>query len=530
MNPRTSPRIAWALAGLHLLLCASAFRDDRFLNDEGLLTQLFAQLVARDPLPTIFLQKVRPPLSILYAPVAGNLTAFLWAHALVGAGAVVALAAAARNLGHRAPNVAAAVLALSPMFVAGSASGVSNADAVAGLCVVVWAASSGRWLAAGIVMGTLGWVRAELVVVALALAAVAWMRGDRRFVVGLFVWPVAYGLAGTIYHQYIGWMLHYPPALRAPMPDNPFWDGHGGAPPLSQLSHTFFALSVVWPLALAVRWRELSPIERGLCVGTVVLLLALVGLPALRLFNFDQSPRYLMPVVVALALCVGRVAESDWTARSLHATAVLALGAALAILGFGDDGLAGPPYAIAATAAAVAVARAGWPMLARLGIATLLAIGPAAFTSGARIDRATMVPHVDEMLARLQEHAGELGERPIYTNEPILAAYLRRSGGLPQARVYYLVQADQVYELTQLTNPVNGQRQAIFAALSQGMYGTPVFPDELDPDGVAPGALFVLTGDVRLPLVMPPQRWAERTRVLHPGQRMQILERTEDGP
>ncbi len=529
MNPRSSPRIAWALAGLHLLLCASAFGDDRFLNDEGLLTQLFAQLVARDPVPAVFLQKVRPPLSILYAPFAGDLGVFSWAHACVGAAAVLALAAAARNLGHRAPNVAAAVLALSPMFVAGSASGVSNADAVAGLCVVVWAASSGRWLAAGIVMGTLGWVRAELVVVALALAVVAWTRGDRRFVLGLFVWPVVYGLAGTIYHQYIGWMLHYPPALRAPMPDNPFWDGHGGAPPISQLSHALFALSAVWPLALTVRWRDLGPVERGLAVGTGVLLLALLGLPALRLFNFDQSPRYLMPAVVALALCVGRVAETDWTARSLHATAALALGAAVALAGFRDDGLAAPPYAISTTAAAVAVARAGWPLLARLAIATLLGVGPAALSSGARIDRATMVPHVDEMLARLREHADELGDRPIYTNEPILAAYLHRSGALPQARVYYLVQADQLYELTQLTNPVNGQRAAIFAALSQGMYGTPVFPDELRPDRVEPGALFVLTGDVRLPLVMPPQLWAAKTRVLHPGQRMQILELTPEG-
>ena len=107
-----APGWSWVLAALYVLLGAVALSDDRFLHDEGLLTHTFALLVGRDPWPAIFLQKIRPPISVLYAPVAGaGVGAFLWTHLLVSALAVPLVAAVARRLGHAAPNVAAAIVA-----------------------------------------------------------------------------------------------------------------------------------------------------------------------------------------------------------------------------------------------------------------------------------------------------------------------------------------------------------------------------------------------------------------------------------
>jgi hypothetical protein len=512
------------LAGLHLLLCAWAFADDRFLNDEGLLTQLFAELVGRDPWPAIFLQKVRPPISLLYAPVAADLTWFLWAHAVVGAAGVVAIAAAARNFGHTAPNVAAAVVALSPMFVAGSAAGLSNADAVTGLCLVAWAGSARRWALAGAGLGALVWVRSELVVIVIALSVAAALLRRPRFFAGLLAWPVLYGLAGSVYHHDLLWMLHFPPALPEPMPDNPFWRAQPAAPSVAELALAAAAISPLWPLALTIRARDLDPFERALAFGTIALVLALALLPRWRVFNFDQSPRYLMPAVVAVALAVARGAGRRWTAPGWHATFALAAVAGGVVAGLRLDGDVRPTLALAGCAGCIALGRAGREGLARVVAMGMCAVGPATLTSGARIDRATQAGHVDEMVARLQEHAASLPARPVYTNEPILAAYLARSGGLPQARVRYLVQADQLYELTVLSNPDNGQRAAIRAALQAGFYGDPVFPEALDPDRVDPAGLFVVTGDDRLRLVMPRRVWESRLRVLHPGQRAQVLE------
>lgn len=524
MSPLVDRRVPWILVVLFLGLSARALAADQFLHDEGLLAELFAGLVARDPLPAIFMQKVRPPIAILHAPAAalGQAT-FFWMHVGVAALSIPLLAAAARRLGHGAPNVAAAVVALSPMMLAAGAAGVSNADAVTGVCLVVWLLSSGRHFAAGVVMGALVWVRSELAVIALATLGLALAMRRPRLVLGLAVWPLVYGTAGAAYHGDLLWMLHLPPALPEPMPDNPFWAEHPRAPGLGDLAATLASISPLVILVPLVSVRRLGAIERWLGAGTVVLAVALVLLPRWQVFNFDQSPRYLLPVLPLLALAVARVAEAGWGGNRVTG-AWLVVAAALAVAAHRLGGPLVVVIAVLVIAGTVAFARRGRTRLAGGMLLALLATGPGPFVAGARLDRSSEVPHLDEIVARLREREPELDRRAIYTNEPVLAAYLRRGGALPGARVIYLVQADQAYELTTLTNPANGQRAAIRAALRQGFYGTPIFPDELDPGAIPEGALFVLTRDPRLELVMPQARWAERLHVLHPGRAAIIAE------
>lgn len=508
----------------YVTLAGVAVHDGRFLHDEGLLTHLFASLVGREPAAAIFLQKARPPLALLYAPVAGaGLGAFLWAHVLVSALAVPLVAAAAQRLGHARPELAAAVVALSPMHVAAGAAGLMNADAVVGVALVVLAWSSGRWLVAGVVMGALVWVRSELAVLALVLAGAALVQRpwQWRALVGLAAFPAVYGLAGAVYHGDLLWMLHWPPALAAPMEGNPFWEAHHAEASLPTVMAAVLAITPA--VALLGTWRAptAGAVERAGLAFAIAFVAALVLLPRWRVFNFDLSPRYLLPALPLVALAVSRIAMYMGTDESSTSGLRRGVGlGAFALLAFAVDRLGGGASALAAgalAAAAMALGGAGRPRLAHLLLGVLLGVGALAYGEGARIARTQHSPGLDPMVDRLREHP-EWDGRAVYTNEPLLHAYLERaSGSVPRVHVHYLVQADQLHELQSLANPANGQREALLHALRQGFYGTPVLPDALDPAAVPADAIFVLRDDPRLALVMPPAVWTPRLQVVHPG-------------
>ncbi|MCB9714775.1 MAG: hypothetical protein H6712_12990 [Myxococcales bacterium] len=529
-----SPRSRWAVLGLtlaYLGLAATAVVGDRFLHDEGLLTHLLASLVDRAPAATLLLQKSRPPLALLYAPVAGlGVGAFLWAHVLVSALAVPLVAATAARLGHARPELAAAVVALSPMHVAAGAAGLMNADAVVGLAVVALLWARQRWLAAGAVMGTLVWVRAELAVVALVLALWALWRRHPRMLLGLAAFPILYGAAGAVYHGELLWMLRFPPALVEPMAGNPYWESHHAEASLPTVAAGLLAITPALPLLATWRLRGAPEVERVGLLAVGLLATALLVLPRWQVFNFDLSPRYLLPVLPFAALAVSRafagLGPDDAAVSGLGRGLGLGLLAAIAIaierLGGGGWAL----VAVGGSAGVAALAGAGWPRLAWLAVGGLVVLGPLAYVDGARLARRLSSPALDQAVTRLREHP-EWKDRPIYTNEPLLDAYLERSGALPGRDVRYLVQADQLHELTTLANPDNGQREALLAALRIGFYGTPVLPDELTPQAVPPGAVLVLRQDQRLSMVMPPERWAPWLTMVHPGVELEIAVRND---
>jgi hypothetical protein len=279
-------------------------------------------------------------------------------------------------------------------------------------------------------------------------------------------------------------------------------------------------------MALLGTWRAgaVSGVERAGLAFAIVFMAALVLLPRWRVFNFDLSPRYLLPALPWLALAVGRVAErmGDGEDAATGRRRGVGLGA-FAVLAFAVDRCGGGASALAAgaiAAAAMALGGAGRPVLARVLLGVLLGVGALAYGDGARIARQQHSPGLEPVVDHLREHP-EWDGRPVYTNEPLLAAFLERSavegGGVPRLDVRYLVQADQLHELTSLANPANGQRQALLDALRQGFYGTPVLPGELAPETAPAGAIFVLRDDPRLALVMPPEQWSRWLRVVHPG-------------
>src|SRR5690606_30060907 len=104
--------------------------------------------------------------------------------------------------------------------------------------------------------------------------------------------------------------------------------------------------------------------------------------------NFDQSPRYLLPILPFVALAIARVAECGWTGG--RATDPwLALAPLLAIAAHRTGGPLAPVFAVLAVAASVMLARIGRSSLAALLALALLATGPVAFSTGARLERRT---------------------------------------------------------------------------------------------------------------------------------------------
>ena len=517
--------------GLFFALAGWNLQQGRYLHDEGLLTHLFALMAARAPAAALFLQKTRPPISALYAPLSGSLELFFWAHITVGALGVVALWLAARALKHDVPIVGPAILALSPLYIGGSVAGLSNTDAVVGLSVFAWLYATDRRVAAAALLGMLPWIRAEVGVLAILLAIWAIRRRAWKELGALPAFGVLYGLAGIAYHHDPLWFLHYPPALPEPMPDNPYWAEHEGTVRLADLVGTAVALTPVVPALALVRWQSLRPVERLGLSFCLVFTLALVLLPAWRIFNFDQSPRYLLPVVPFVALAVGRVAGGFMDEMEEPGRFALPILGVLAVLAYVAARQAPHPtglMAVTVVSLALTAQRLNGHALAGVLLGGLALLGPWVFADGGKIDTRSTVPH----LAQLVEGVGEVvGDQPkvVYTNEPLLALSLQRSGRLPNVTVFYIVQEDQRFELERLANAHVGQRETLWKAMAPNAYGRPIHPDALRPDTVPIGAVFALTKDARLPLVMPPERWDGKLEVVRPGYDAMISLRVEGG-
>src|SRR5260221_445575 len=157
----TDRRVALGLGALYAIVGFIRCADPATLHDEGLLTYGFARAMDQDLIATLFFQKARPVLSLLYAPVAlAGLTVFLVVHVVVAAAAIPLVAATARVFGIRNANLAALVVACSPVFLWCGPMGLSNSDGAAGLALVVYLLAARRApFVAGAVLGGLPWIR-----------------------------------------------------------------------------------------------------------------------------------------------------------------------------------------------------------------------------------------------------------------------------------------------------------------------------------------------------------------------------------
>ncbi len=497
--------VSYALAALFAAVGIWLVVSEAVVNDEGLLTEVLARWTALAPLPMIFFQKARPVTSVLYAiPSVAGPDVMLYVHVLLAALAGPMIAASARALGMRLPNLAAFIVLVSPLFLYGSAAGLSNVDGVLGISLFLYCllARRSEW-AAGVVLGCLPWVRHELAVFSAAFVLHAvFVARSRRLVLGALVFPVAYSLAGTVYHRDALWLLHFPPSTVGPMPDNPISAcRHIG---LQYLLATQLLVTSAVGFALTIDVRRLSPVERTLAMFALTFAGLFSFLPFLRL-AIEPMARHSMQTLPAIALLCARAVEGwfDGGERSSRRLAVVAA----ALLAIWVASMS-PPAAIAV------------PILAAYACAALtvrrapgIAVGAVALAAGLGLllplgELATPV-YFQPVLAWLRAHPDDVRGATIYTNEHVIP-YGVAMAGMTESHPEFIVGPDIAWELSELTNSANGQKDAIMRLAATKCYGESVMWTAISPDTIAPRSILVLGRDPRLPLILPDGVWAAR--------------------
>jgi hypothetical protein len=464
--PRAAPgglAPAWWIAAGVVVAGLAAIRAGFFLDDEGILSWIFAGVMSEAPLDVLFFLKARPPISALYAPVAAlGLTPFLCVHVVVAASAIPLTASLARRFGHRHPTLPAALVASSPLFFASAASGVQNSDAMVGVAFVAWLVTRDRCLAAGVVAALLLVARVETAIFVAAIGAFAVLKlGDRRFLLGALATLLVFLVLGATYHGDLSWPLRYPSSVRSNEAiDAAHRAAYGGT--VGDLAVAILCLTPVAVVALWTPARARPAFEAVLILAAFVFVAAIRLLPFTNLVYVDASPRYLLPALPFLCLAIGNAVEHrgglSWAdAPRLAAGMLLAAAAASTLDWF-------PAIVVAIGIAGCLAATVAAATAKRVSIATLLVV--AALAAPALVPRTRMfLGHearlLDE-LVRWIEDAGVPAGATVVTDYPLLNVWRERHAPQLDVDVRFLAAPDMVYEVTTLTNPATRQRERLF--------------------------------------------------------------------
>lgn len=530
-NVVRSPRF-WvlAIAAVHLLVSLVVVADPLTGHDEGLLMAGFSKGLAATFWATLFFQKAKPALALLYLPFAPlGFGAYLVAHAVVGAAGVAMVGEAALRLGHRRPYLPALVMAMSPLYSWSVLVGVSSSDGVVMVVLSLLLLSLERPLLAAAVLGVAPWVRYECAAFsALFGLYLLGSRRDLRLVAAMGAFPLVYAAGGAVFHRDALWFLHFLPGVSGTSGIEA-WADTFARHNVATLAMTFSLLTPLLALLALLRPSKLRSLDRALAAFCAMFL----GLFAFThtvprdlgpVFVLGFSSRYALMALPAAALLVGRVVEhvEDEAGLGLRDTVAAAalLGAGVFARLRGAD--AGLLWGAASAGAVAGAMRAGAPGLAVTAAVALVAAGPPALQSDHGREFAVKTPWVEQVVD-LIERRGPRDRADVYTNTSLLSLYAQRSERLPGRRVRFMLAADMDLELTVLTNPANGQRDAIRSRLPRAIFGDVVVPDDLEPSKVAAGTIFVLRDDVRTKLILPPEVWAPRLREIGNLGRVRVL-------
>lgn len=517
-------RVALALGACHFALSAVFVRQDTFLNNEGIFTFIAARMLPDDPVPVLFLLKLRPPIAALYAgPAALGFDAFGIAHALVAAAAVPLTAVLARALGHERPNLPALVVAASALLLACGAAGVGNADAttlgvLAATCSFAWK----RPALAGFLAALLPFARAEMALLTAALALHATIAGGParlRFWAGLTLPAIVFVGAGAVYHEDPLWLLHHPPHVTHSVPYSEIMGRQmfGGEP--HKITLTLLTITPTVGLLIFLRPSVVSWPERTLGGFVLTFVGVLSVLPGTSPLNFGDMPRYVLPSLPFVALLVGSATER--LARGLERPAQTAgaiVLAALLVLAHVQDALHGAPallYGVAAWAA-VALLSAVWKRAVPMAVVGIALAGAPLLADATRLRLRRPTPVLGEYLLA---EAGP--DTTVLTNVPELPLWLARHGG-EHVRIHHMIAADQRYELDTLANDAVGQREAAYALLERHWYGPIVWPEEV-PDRLRAGTWLALRDDRRTEHILDERQLASRSETIHLGDGIRVV-------
>lgn len=501
------PRVLFVLTVLYIVVGIICVATDYTLNDEGLVTFTTADLARHHPLEVFFVQKAKPVLVLLYRPVAGlGVHGLLYVHLLAMAPAIAMIGAVARALGFALPNIPALALAASPAFLLAAPAGLSNADGVTGVVLVLYLLLARKnAFAAGLVLGCLPWVRHELAL----FAAIMFVRGafaqrDLKFIAGAMTFPVIYGLAGGLYHHDLIWLINYPPSMLFSMPGTPVWADFS----YRVLLRGLLGLSPLIAFSLCAPWSRYTSIERWLLAYAGIWIFIASILPAWHIANFGFVPRYMMVLTPVAALAGCRAIDAYYAGDARHAVAgsAAALVAVLAYAAGMDDMPANLPI-VTALIVAVALGLLNRGAVAATLLTVLLAAGPA-LGIHTEIPRQELAPYMSRLAEWLRSHPDET-EVAVYTNVPLLAPYLDGAAGLPGLDIRFLIGLEHAYDMENMMSTESGQRGKLVAMMEAAKFNGArgILPEQLSPELVPDGSLFVFRHDSRLAQLMLPEVW-----------------------
>lgn len=518
-----------ALAVVYCCGCLLLALHPLATHDEGLLMYGFARSLSEAFFPSLFFQKIKPALALIYAPVARcGLAPYMAMHVIVAAATLYWTHAIARSLQHKRPWLPVLAVGASPLFTWSAITGVSNSDGVAATALFLYLIQARKNLfAAGLVLGFLPWIRYEQALFSAVLAPWALLRfRSSAFLTGLVTWPIAYLGSGAIYHRDPLWFLHFLPNVSNLDSGNPVW--------LAEFAHhdlrsAILSLAMISPAIFAMpllRTQRLSSLERLLAVFSVGFFVAFVVThlsprdigPA---FTLGFSSRYAVVPLVGVALLLGRVVEAQELEVTPRARDTLAAAVMLIFGWFLRATFVVPLLAAAVMGTFVAAMREG---VRKLGVAVIigaLVLLPLHLHKEILEQFPLRDATAEPIVAWLEDHppAGE-----IYTNHQLLVPYMVRTDNLLASRTKFMLAVDHQYELVHLSNPANGQRAAVLDALPRSVFGAVVYPEELDPARVRPGTWFILINDARTEQILPPERWKSRLKTITESDWLHVYE------
>lgn len=486
---------------------------DRNFHDEGLLTYYWAAWVRQDWAPVLFLQKTKPVLAALYAPVSGaGIRATMIAHVVLAATAIPALAATARRLGHALPNLPALAMAVSPLYLFGGSSGLSNVDGAAGVALAFCFLTGARqpWLG-GFVAGVLPWVRFELGLMTAAVGAWAFFvepNRRRSVLLGLASFPLLYALAGALYHEDLLWLWNFPPAVPKNLNDPMYGIQNIGLP------HWFrpaLALTPLAPFVASVRLRDLRQEELLVFAFLVAGILGVHLLPMFEIGSFGSAERYSLHLLPAGALLMGRGFSTWWDNPqiSLRRIAVIAALALWMATRQASTTMVAPFLVV--TLLIMLLARTGRREWMALLVVVFAFTGPL-WPVHVDVGRKVTAPYLDPAVAWIEQNQDVMSPAA-YTNMQLLAPFLKVRGISPRTSVHMLLGDDMRDEINSLTNSANGQRQRLWKLAESNFYGRGVV-NPVSPADLPAGSLVFQRKSIRLSVHFPQEIWGEHLETL----------------
>jgi len=319
------------------------------------------------------------------------------------------------------------------------------------------------------------------------------------------LFPLAYAASGALYHHDMLWLVHF--GGSAPWkPENPMFDNKLFG--LRYLLEPAAALTPVAALAVAVPFGRLTQMERLLGAYVIIVAVAMNVLAIFHVGNYDDSPRYLLHILPALALLVGRALEAWWDGERPNVVSLLGLTLVVVWIATRQRDEHAAEILLLAHGVLIAMVCVRAGTLAAALAVMLVCVGPV-LPLRTQLTQPDTAKYLAPMTAWLKTHPQERAA-PIYTNAQLLAPFLEHQ--LPGADVHHMAAPDMADEML-LTNERNGQRDRFLQLSATNLYGKTVWPP-ITPDDLPGNAILALRNDVRLALILPPDVWGPRLETL----------------